>query len=229
MIFAQAKFVVGLHPVFKTKGLKMVGRDHFDPLGPMAVAHDLMEHFDDDDGSPEHELMAIGASWFVRDHGAYLEAKGFPRFGSLVEHLAANLQNVKGELDGLNRTLREFPEDDSIGFVVVTATEASVVGDLIRSVDILPGSRRWLHYGYKRAIRRYAPLTAKRVCEIFASCEQMVTTFLLYNEVGTECEITVADRYQRVWRTVLPPVAPILTPREIDSPQAAPSQHDSRE
>lgn len=41
-------------------------KPEFDVAGNMTIAHDTVEHFRDDDGSVEHELMAMGAVMFGR-------------------------------------------------------------------------------------------------------------------------------------------------------------------
>lgn len=45
----------------------------FMPLGGMAVAHDILEHKKNDKGTCEEELMALGASLYVRGIGGYWE------------------------------------------------------------------------------------------------------------------------------------------------------------
>lgn len=192
----KGRFVVGKHPHFGTLGLKMEGREHFDPLGPMAVAHDLMEHFEDDDGTPEHELLAIGAGWYVRDHGRYLELKGFPRFNSLREHLHANLKNVRDELRlRVTGMLQPCPMRVAEMNIPSSISDMLAAAALDADADqtLLVLARDWLKWGYVRAADRYSPHTAASVCATFGNVEDLVAHYLASDErkVGDHCIVQV--------------------------------------
>jgi hypothetical protein len=62
-------FTVAEHEDFGELGLRPKWYPLGDPLGGMAAAHDILEHFPNDDGSVEGELMALGASVHVRVDG----------------------------------------------------------------------------------------------------------------------------------------------------------------
>jgi len=64
-------FVIEEHEEFGGLGLRPVDVPHADPLGGMATAHDMLEHFPGDDGGVEAELMALGATIFVRAEPGY--------------------------------------------------------------------------------------------------------------------------------------------------------------
>jgi len=55
-------FEVAEHEEYGSLGFKPSWYPKGDPLGGMAVAHDILEHFPKDDGSAEGEYMALGAS-----------------------------------------------------------------------------------------------------------------------------------------------------------------------
>lgn len=54
------------HEEYGGLGWREIGKDHFQPLGGMAVAHDTLEHFPDDHGAIECELEALGAMIQIR-------------------------------------------------------------------------------------------------------------------------------------------------------------------
>ena len=59
-------FIIEEHEEYQTKGARPIDTPHADPLGGMSVAHDMLEHFHNDQGSVYEELMALGASYYVR-------------------------------------------------------------------------------------------------------------------------------------------------------------------
>lgn len=71
-----ARFVMAENMDTGEIGLKMKGRDWFDPTSGEVIAHDILEHQLGDDGSVEHELMALGASIYVRCGRAWYAEKG---------------------------------------------------------------------------------------------------------------------------------------------------------
>jgi hypothetical protein len=64
-------FVVEEHEEYGTKGFRPKWMPQADPLGGMAVAHDILEHFPKDDGGVEAELQALGAALYIRGNGGY--------------------------------------------------------------------------------------------------------------------------------------------------------------
>lgn len=184
-------FTVGLHPVFKTPGLKMEGRDHFDPLGPMATAHDMLEHFEDDDGTEEHELLAIGASWWVRNHGSYLKYKGYPMFPSTVDHLIANVKNVMDTLG--SRPLTYNPKGRYPSLFIERYLEEARKDETVSQLqdDTWTNMCAWLRAGYEQAKERYTPNTALQMCDVFRSIEDQAAGYLQGAQLGAKCEIVL--------------------------------------
>jgi hypothetical protein len=59
-------FVCEKHEEYGELGWKLKSKPHFEPLGGMATAHDILEHFQNDDGTAGGECQALGAMFLVR-------------------------------------------------------------------------------------------------------------------------------------------------------------------
>lgn len=205
-------FVIERHEEYGEVGLRLKSRPWFDPLGGVAVAHDLMEHFNDDDGTLAGELQALGASIYVRDFGCYFSQRG----GYITEphkHIASDmLEQVRLTLDRGEHELhdpgrtRALDDDYAESEIQATLTEAC---RLIRAEEILDGDlpdwlkgdeqrRRfvgWLRRGFRRARRRYRNVYAGSagVCGAFIGAEKAIDDFLKHNSdyEGAEVRVTI--------------------------------------
>ena len=74
-------FVVAKHEDYGELGLRPVWYPTGDPLSGMAAAHDILEHWPHDNGDTEGELMALGASCWIRGDGGY--HNGYRRYDSV--------------------------------------------------------------------------------------------------------------------------------------------------
>jgi hypothetical protein len=72
----EAQFAVETHEEYGTLGLRPVDMPNADPLGGMAVPHDMLEHFPGDDGGVEAEFMALGAMLLIRGQTGFLQRSG---------------------------------------------------------------------------------------------------------------------------------------------------------
>ena len=64
------------HSDFGTNGWKLKGQTNADPLQGMAVAHDILEHAPNGDMGVEDEMIALGASLYVREFTTNMHSLG---------------------------------------------------------------------------------------------------------------------------------------------------------
>jgi hypothetical protein len=176
-------FIAKQHEEFGTIGLQMKGRRWADPLGGMAVAHDLLEHFPKDDGSCEHELMALGASYYVRNGSAYYCARGQYQTDPAM-NISADMVQQCYFMDRDGRTAlrpimtrpcrnEEFEDFARRTFIESVRLCRSELDDpamtrWIRSEPFIG----WLRAGYRRARIRYNRVQEWRTCHAFEQIEK---------------------------------------------------------
>lgn len=178
-----ATFDVAMHEEYGMIGLRMSNRPHFDPLQGMAIAHDMLEHPKNDDGTFEHELMALGASIFVRDHESYYAQRG-QRNVDPAKNIASDMVE-QFHLNGGGYVLRKpangaRPLDDDWAEGIIQRVWMESRNLLPGEVDQMPAWLEedqkanyigWLRSGYRYAIRRYAKMCASEMCYIFQQVE----------------------------------------------------------
>jgi hypothetical protein len=203
-----ATFEVKIHEEFGIKGLAMVGRNWADPYDGMAVAHDILEHGVDDTGTQEEELMALGATFYVRNMDAYYDHKG-KYVTDLAIHIASDmLEQVhimhstgKQHWDDPGRVRLCDPHIEDTLTVLVSEVKKLMHSEFDRFSDVPPAFReaieftkmkRWLRKGYHRAVKQYAALQPYQVCNLFEEIEKKADHFLKHAEpYGAQCKITV--------------------------------------
>jgi hypothetical protein len=68
---ALYKFVCEMHKEHGALGWRQKSQPDFDPLGGMAVAHDILEHLPNGSEAPHDEFMALGAAVLIRGMQGY--------------------------------------------------------------------------------------------------------------------------------------------------------------
>jgi hypothetical protein len=155
-------FVVAEHEEFGTLGLRPRWYPTGDPLGGMAAAHDILEHFPKDDGSTEGELMALGASLFIRADGGYSNRY---RHYDEVRDPAGDFPEIwRYHVERENgRDLRVPPR---VKDASVRERADAIIAEARRNVREMYESGApseedylrmagWLAHGYMKAVRRY--------------------------------------------------------------------------
>ena len=174
----RGTFTVDHHDEYGFTGLRMKNRPHFDPGTGLTIAHDLMEHFRDDDGTTEHELMALGAMLYVRDCGADMRASAFS--SEPYEGIAADLIQQCFYMDAAKRTALENPgrttriDDEDVERQIQQVWPEAMrlmahEFDNQNMYSWLDQKRLigWLRRGYRRAARRYKDIPSWRTAETF--------------------------------------------------------------
>jgi len=88
------RFAVAEHAEFGGLGLVPKWYPTGDPLGGMAAAHDILEHFPNDDGSTEGELQALGAAIWVRGEGGVTFDSHGGRYFDLERDIPADFPEI---------------------------------------------------------------------------------------------------------------------------------------
>lgn len=140
-------------------GLVQRHRRNFDPLGAPAVAHDILEHFPDDNGTVDDEVRALGAGLWVR-----------PPMGktSHPDGIAVDLTDLyvqcQADIGRLSIPIKQTPIPEE-------CVEEQLERVRVYSLQLLKGGledfsdarlNAWinaavdhLRIGYRRALRRY--------------------------------------------------------------------------
>lgn len=164
-------------------GWRILSQPTFTPASPRLVAHDIIEHGPNDDGSLEDEIRAIGAVAFVRLASGAIYADSDCDVGSLpLPELAASffvlvMHNAMG--DGVRLDLKEPPTSEPLDALTYGAGRDEVLRqglalaaqqlpryaipedcskaqrDALCSEDSQRRMLGWARLGYKEAFARY--------------------------------------------------------------------------
>lgn len=195
-------FDVAKHEEYGELGLRPKWYPTGDPLSGMAAAHDILEHFPKDDGSTEGELMALGASIFIRGDGGW--SSKYRRYDS-VRDPAADIPQVWGYmLDRENRTTLKpcGLSRDSFGVETGRAIVAEGMRELrhqYEDADSQPDAEtrermaRWIARGYAKAQRRYSRVIggACAVASLFMTIERECDEALKRADEGMQLSVYV--------------------------------------
>lgn len=195
------QFTVKEHEDYGTLGFAPKWYPNGDPLGGMAVAHDILSHFPKDDGSAEGEFQATGADLFLRGETGYFERNG--NVNEAKVHLAAEFAMTWGyhtQRDGrtavkpvglvrdteLMDTCREIV---ALGVQNMKDEESSLP---LPSAEDQERIARWYAKGYVRAQKRYRRHYAYDVAyQLFQTIEEKADMALTRADAGMILTVTV--------------------------------------
>lgn len=209
----SAIFTTELHPEYGTMGFRMRGRPHFEPIGGMGVAHDLLEHFPNDGGDLEGELMALGASLYVRNMDEYYANKGVHDTDP-ASHISSEFVqqcHLLGDaytLRAINtRPLRDEYVESCIQNIVTRGRRLVHADVGAFPVWLKTGHKAalvgWLRAGYRAAAQRYRRHKQYNVLHAFVTIEHKVDAVLRYAEEGYEYRVAADLSCGRVLVTEL--------------------------
>lgn len=138
-------------------------KPEFDVAGNMTIAHDTVEHFRDDDGSVEHELMAMGAVMFGRitmglatENGMAVDLKYmyiYANDGSGIVEPCDYKRKIDDEYFS-PETLDDLCDDASVK--IMDELECTDDSDTFNHIiNFLTIAKQWIAKGYYRAKRRF--------------------------------------------------------------------------
>lgn len=199
-------FEVAPHKDTGELGFLMKGMPHFDPGDGRQLAHDMLEHFKNDGGRLEDELMAIGASFLIRGEN-YYHYKG-TKFGICVnaasdfpyvfnEHMDREFLDPPNQKKKKNRLHPRFAEDaESLPREIIKAFEDS---DEPVPAWCAPGETGmdrvmyWMNQGYVRAIKRYETARYRGVdmCMFFIEVEEAINKMMKHIYEGQELMVHI--------------------------------------
>jgi hypothetical protein len=175
-----------MHEDLGSKGWRLQGQPDFDPLGGMAVAHDILEHFPHGDGSPADELQALGASLWLRDGYSAGE-----NVGSDLPEVMAHVIYQDMRL-GTPPTTRPCDADGEINIAIKCMMREAEYQDAEwkRSVGRYKSEiRGWMRIGYRRVQRRYRNVYQGEMLSAFQQIETEADKYLKYAEEGQRLEV----------------------------------------
>ena len=194
-------FLCEEHEDFGSNGWRLKTQPGWDPLGGMAVAHDVLEHFADTTDAPLHELQALGAALWIRDGGNYWGTY-HPQsiYWDGGHHIAPDLITVLQHAlhEGMDlpkppRTVR-CDAEDQIDIALWNARKevTSEWEDPREARELLKLCRGWLRIGYRRAAERYKGHSPQQVVRLFREIEEQAEKALKTAEAGiSKLHVTV--------------------------------------
>lgn len=184
------QFAVETHPEYRNIGYTPLWYPNGDPYGGMTVAHDIMEHFPNDDGSAEGEFLALGCTIWLRGDSGYMQRKG---------NHSSTIDNIAAEFPEIWRAHTQNHERDSIiPCELVDDDEAmemcrEIVKEGNAYIDEFSNESwnkedseyiaRYLASGYKRAQDIYPDNYTAAFC-LFKSIEEEADRLLNFAECG---------------------------------------------
>lgn len=174
-------FILEEHAEYGSIGLRPLDMPHADPLGGMAVAHDLLEHFPGDDGGVEAELQALGASLYVRDLDHYYLQRPSHR-SDAAENIASDFPELWNHVwEGFSlevpakgrRGLECYEAEDAIQRAVAKGCRYiyDSNGETV-SAESRKAMIRWMRIGYRRAQRRFKGVMRDELVWMFTEIER---------------------------------------------------------
>lgn len=197
------------HPEYGGIGLWPVGRSWADPCqAGMTLAHDILEHFPRDNGSMEHELMALGASLYVRDGDSYFANQGRGN-GSYIVNIGAEGYSLCGYMETDGRTmLKPLPRDRPLRDEDAEHLLSEAALEMLRSAKINEAENHdwlrgrsaldWLRRGYRKAAKRYRGISPFWMMCCFTELEREIDKVLKHLEGYETFTISVNAKRQLI-------------------------------
>jgi hypothetical protein len=196
------KFRCAEHEDYGTLGWRPADMPCSDPLGGQTVAHDILEHFPNDDGGIEAELMALGAAVYIRGQGGFFDQG--PGHG-IVQNVAADFRELARHyvfenfsLTDPGRTQAVEGEDENLQMITNQARldlwDESDPGDEIRRFFYNDNQQRmlgWLRKGFRKAAKRYRGLDVCSLSHMFSEIEETVEYVTKHAFEGSEMTVRV--------------------------------------
>jgi hypothetical protein len=205
-------FTIATHEDFGTLGLKPKWYPDGDPLGGMAAAHDILEHFHPDMGGAEGEFMALGASYRIRGETGYFQRNG--NVNDATTHLASDFPMIFQAIEAKQGHTRIRPcakvcrLEEKVKEAFQAILRKAVV-NLQEEVDNNgsdfpavgkqdhPNILAWMAYGYQKAGQRYSRYHQRGIgfyeiayC-LFAKIEEEAEKALKVAEEGMTLTVSV--------------------------------------
>ncbi len=197
------QFICKEHEEYGSKGWVLSNMAAFDPLGGMAVAHDILEHWPNDD-STTGELRALGAMLHVRGEeynrrkGKMFTAPSYHFSGELGELLLkiqfgewVPLKEHKGRHSKAKYSWANEEIEEGI-ILACKHIQEEYQGEYAQPAEhTLALVYHWLSNGYNSALRRYAKVHPWDLLNTFIYIEQEADKRLKFAEIGTKLKVSL--------------------------------------
>lgn len=204
----------GWKPVELSKGSD-AGKG-FDPVAPVMVIHDLMEHFPEDEYGPHAEYMAQGAMLWLRFEGKFFanipdmaEKVVKPAFGMLYHHISKDRLETRQftgapTSDGVvtdGNPFNNMKRDTAYALSALIEASRKYTNDQIGAIGSSSGERiyeslfrgiPWIVQGYVRAERRYAGLDKQKLIRLYKDAVAAIG-----EPVDERSSLTLSMRYEK--------------------------------
>jgi hypothetical protein len=195
------------HPEYGGNGLiiKNIGRDHFEPLNGLVIAHDIIEHpVKEHSNCYVDEFMALGAIVGGRIENGYLQGTRYLSFyditADITQLAVSSFYSGYNLVLPCNFRLRDIEITDQIRSAVRKGL--SSVSDEIgeqynftdHTVDYITG---WICKGYSLFKKRFQGLQIYDICNhLFDTIKEECDLFLKSAEIGDQAILNVTfSRY----------------------------------
>lgn len=177
----------------------------WEPVAANIVAHDILEHIENDSGTPEEEAMALGAVIYIRGLGGYwrnfnhqmmcgdcrkLKAGHYDQGPAhikcdLVYFIESGILPRKMEREPLTSNHEEFATIVSLIELTINKSNADIVKANSESEEIVDNAdlnladnfREWMIEGAARCIARYENCDSFMLCSTFEQITNRLKNF----------------------------------------------------
>ena len=193
------RFVPGKNRLTNETGWRPIDLRGFDPVPPIMVVHDILEHFPGDEFDPHNEYQAQGAMFWLRHEGGYFRKLGFgeaeeaviaPAFGMLFKHIAGKKLKTKKcpavleaseplDTNDTDRRMQKavFNAYDYIngqyigGYFRLPPEVTNADKAKARLHESLKSALGWMRIGYRRAAMRYRGVDKQKLVNLYINIQ----------------------------------------------------------
>lgn len=162
-------------------GWKLRDMPKFDPAPAyklFLMVHDILEHHPDDGPELKYEMMAFGASYFIRVFGGWerfqdnFSGRGYTtQFNDITYFLNEN----KWEIEHCDEPYHPDLVHGMVTCQNYFKERFDGIADYQKNMDAMKMSFRWISMGYRRAKARWKNHSSKEVCALFTNMEKAIT------------------------------------------------------
>lgn len=196
-------FVCEKHQDSGELGWRPEHQSSFDPYRGMTVAHDVLEHFPNDQGDAEDEFMALGAALWIRGGGGYWYRKMPGNMNQEGDHLSSDFEEIVRRLEGRRLDACRSPKiDDSFAEeqLELCAREArrNLRDAKLPTADV-DKAINWMRRGYRKAAKRFKHQSPDIVTSLFIDIEDAAEAALKDHDAmeGDKLIVRVDLRHQK--------------------------------
>lgn len=195
LITREFVYIDASHPKNRCRdnsGWIVKDKPHFDPV-PIGqrthvLVHDILEHHNEDGDGLEFEMMAFGATFFIRDRGEWISFAFQNGFDAMYSDMTYFLRlndyklietdgEISPDLEGRYQRIIEHACKDN---------------EFKDKLNLLHTSFKWISKGYDRAVKRWEGNSSHLVCRMWESMQKKLenTSTYEYEHEGATLTVT---------------------------------------